>query len=104
MTTPFAPGPMTTTLALMTARAAALPEGDVKRHVQICVRQLASSCLHRADVREAVDRTVAAVEMLQEVLRNGERRRARHDLAAVERLLEVFQEDLLPKLRREGLV
>lgn len=104
MTTAFGPGPLTTTLTVMTARAAALPDGDVERHVQTCVRQLASSCLRRSDVRTAVDRVVAGVEMLQEMLRNGGRRRAQHDLVAVERLLEVFQEELLPALRRDGLI
>lgn len=104
MTGSFAAGPLTATLTVMTARAAALPEGDVERHVQTCVRRLASSCLRRNNVREAVDRVVASIEMLQQVLRDGGRRRARQDIVAVERLLDVFQEELLPQLRRAGLI
>jgi hypothetical protein len=95
---------LATALALMTARAAALPTGDVERHVQTCTWQLESSCVRRAEVRDAVDRLVAAVEMLQDGLRNGGRRRAQHELVAVERFLEVFQEELLPQLRREQLI
>ena len=98
------PGPVATAAGLVVARAAALPGGEAGRHVETCARQLASSCLRRGDVRENVDRLVAAVETLQATLRNGARRRAQHDLPAVERLLEVFQEELLPELRREGLL
>ena len=104
MNTGFTPGPVTTALSLMIARAAALADGDVERHVQICARQLASSSLRRVDVRDSVERLVAAVQMLQEALRNGPRRRAQHDIVAVERLLEVVQEELLPQLRRERLI
>ena len=98
------PGPVARAMWLVIARAATLPDGEAERHVQACARQLGSSCLRRVDVPRGVDRLVTAVEMLQASLRAGARRRAQHDLVAVERLLEVFQEELLPVLRREGLL
>ena len=104
MNRPFIPGPVASALGLVIERAAALPPGDHNRHVQTCTRQLASSCLRRADVREAVARLVSAVETLQALLQSGGRRRAQHDLRAVERFLEAFQEELLPELRRQGLL
>lgn len=101
---PLTPGPVATALGLVIARADALPSGDVAGQVQTCTHTLAAACMHRAGVREAVDRLAAAVAMMQDGLQLGGRRRAQHDSLAVERLLEVFQEELLPELRRQGLV
>jgi hypothetical protein len=42
--------------------------------------------------------------MLQQKLQRGRRRRAQHEIIAVERLLEVLQEELLPELRRQQLI
>jgi hypothetical protein len=97
-------GPMTSALQAVITRAAALPAGDAERHVQTCARHLAAACMRRADVREAVDHLAAAVASLQETLHHGARRRAQHDSKAVERLLETFQEELLPELRRQELL
>ena len=104
MTHSFTPGPVASALSSVVARAAALPSGAAERHVQICVRQVAASCLHRNGVRDAVDRFVAAITDLQGTLHDGPRRRAQHDGMAIERLLETFQEELLPELRRQGLL
>lgn len=104
MTIPFQAGPLATAAQGVLARAADLPAGEAERHVQTCARQLASACLRRSDVRPAVERLVAAVEMLQESLQHGGRRRAQHDVLPVERLLEAFQEELLPELRRQDLL
>jgi len=91
-------------LRSVSARAAALPRGDAECYVQICTHRLAAATTSRVDVRAAVDRLIAAINQLQGTLKDGPRRRAQHDSAAVERLLEALQEELLPELRREGLV
>ena len=78
--------------------------GDAEHHVQTCTHELAASCSRREDVRAAVDRLVAAVSQLRGALMDGSRRRERHDAAAVERLLETLQEQLLPELRTNGLL
>lgn len=101
---PFTPGPIAAALSSVVARAAALPPGEHARHVQVCARRVAACCLRRDGVREAVDRFVAAITDLQNTLDGGRRRRAQHDGMAVERLLETFQEELLPELRRQGLL
>ena len=104
MSSSFTPGPVASALQSVITRADALPPGDAERHVQTCTRYLAASCMRRDGVRDAVDRMADALSALQLTLQNGGRRRAQHDGLAVERLLETFQEELLPELRRAGLV
>ena len=104
MSTSLEPQPVAVALRALIARAEALAAGDVEHHVQTCAHELAASCARRADVRPAVDRLVAAVNQLQGALMDGPRRRERHDSAAVERLLETLQEQLLPALRTNGLL
>jgi hypothetical protein len=98
------PQPVAVALRALIACAEALPSGDAERHVEACAHELAAACVQRADVRAAVDRLTRAVTQLQGVLLDGPRRRQQHDKAAVERLLESLQEQLLPELRTHGLL
>ena len=104
MNAPLEPGSVVAALQSVIARAAALPPGDAERYVQTCTHRLAAAATSRVDVRAAVDALTAAINQLQGTLKDGPRRRAQHDGAAVERLLEALQEELLPELRRQGLV
>jgi hypothetical protein len=104
MNAPLEPGSVVLALRSVIARAAALPPGDAECHVQTCTHRLVAAATSRIDVRAAVDGLVAAINQLQGTLKDGRRRRAQHDSAAVERLLEALQEELLPELRRQGLV
>jgi hypothetical protein len=98
------PQPVSVALRALITCAEALPAGDAERHVETCAHELAAACVHRADVRPAVDRLTAAVTQLQGALLNGPRRRQQHDAPLVERLLETLQEQLLPELRTHGLL
>jgi hypothetical protein len=95
---------MAAALRALIARAKALPAGDAEHHVQTCTHELAAACVHRSGVRVAVDRLAEGLMQLQAALSDGPRRRERHDAPAVERLLETFQEQLLPALRKKGLL
>ena len=86
------------------SRAEALPPGEIERHVQACAHELTAACVHRSGIRAAVDRMAASVAQLQAALSHGSRRQERHDAPAVERLLETLQEQLLPQLRKKGLL
>lgn len=103
MNAPLEAGSVMAALRSVIARAAALPPGDAEYYVQTCTHQLAAAATRRVDVRAAVDRLIAAINQLQGTLKDGPRRRAQHDTAAVERLLEALQEELLPELRKQGL-
>jgi hypothetical protein len=81
-----------------------LPPGGGEHHVQVSARELASACARGEGVRAAVDRLASSVRQLQTERSEGSRRRERHDAQAIERLLEALQEDLLPELRRSGLL
>jgi len=95
---------VTVALRALIARAEALPAGEVEHHVQACAHELAAACLRGADIRPAVDRLAAAIGQLQSALKEGPRRRERHDAPAIERLLETLQETLIPELRTSGLL
>jgi hypothetical protein len=45
---------------------------------------------------------VASIHQLQLQAQGGRRRDQQHGAAAIERLLDVLQEELLPELRRDG--
>jgi hypothetical protein len=86
------------------AHAERLPGGAGEHHVKASARELGSACLRGEGVRAAVARLASSVRQLQNELAAGRRRRERHDAAEIERLLEALQEDLLPELRRNGLL
>ena len=98
-TTPFA-GALQTVIAL----AGDLPAGDVEHHVQVSAQELAVACSRRDRVDVAVERFAQSVRQLQQSRIDGPRRRQQEGEPAIERLLETFQEDLLPELRRVGLL
>jgi len=91
-------------LRALIARADALPAGGVERHVQVCTHELAAACVRRVGIRAAVDRLAGSLSQLQAALSDGPRRREQHDAQAVERLLETLQEQLLPELRKKGIL
>ena len=91
-------------LRALIARAEALPPGDLERHVQACAHELTAACVRRTGIRAAVDRMAAGVAQLQAALAQGSRRHEQHEAPAVERLLETLQEQLLPQLRKKGLL
>ena len=96
--------PIDAALRTVIARAERLPDGDGEHHVRASVRELASACSCGEGVRDAVDRLAGSVRQLQTELLEGSRRRERHEAVAIERLLEALQEELLPELRRSGLL
>lgn len=102
--TPHDAAPIDAAVQRVLAQAERLPSGDCKRHVQASARDLASACWRRQGVPAAVDRFAASVRQLQAGLAEGTRRRERDNAPAVERLLEALQEELLPELRRSGLL
>lgn len=85
-------------------RAGALPSGDAEHHVVASVRELQRACAEREGVEGAVHRLMESVRQLQAQHARGRRRQQQHDAPAVERLLESLQEELLPELRRSGLL
>lgn len=86
------------------ALAKGLPTGDAEHHVQVSAHELEVACSRRDGVGEAVDRLARSVRQLQQNRYDGPRRDQQQGEAAIERLLEAFQEDLLPELRRSGLI
>ncbi len=91
-------------LRALIARADALPAGEIERHVQACAHELTAACVRRTGIRAAVDRLAASVSQLQVSLSQGSRRHEQHEAPAVERLLETLQEQLLPELRKKGVL
>jgi hypothetical protein len=81
-----------------------LPAGEAEHHVLGSARELALACSEKQDVSAAVDRLVESIRQLQSDRSQGPRRLEQQGTTAVERLLEAFQEELLPELRRTGLI
>jgi hypothetical protein len=88
----------------VTSLAERLPAGELERHVAVSAQELARACSDQEGVFAAVDRLVEGIRQLQLARSQGARRQEQHGAAAVERLLEAFQEELLPELRRAGLI
>ena len=104
MSAPDLTPPTEDALRKVLALAQRLREGDGEDHVRASAREVESACARGEGVRTAVDRLSSSVRQLQAELSNGARRREQHDAPSIERLLEVLQEDLLPTLRRSGLI
>jgi hypothetical protein len=88
----------------LTAHAERLRQGEGENHVRTSARELEAACTRGTGIRAAVDRLSSSIEQLQGELADGRRRQERHDAPGIERLLEVLQEELLPALRRAGLI
>jgi hypothetical protein len=86
------------------AQAERLRDGPGEHHVRASAHEIEVACARGEGVRAAVERLASSIRQLQAELSSGPRRREQHDAAAVERLLEVLQEDLLPTLRQAGLI
>ncbi len=91
-------------MQLVTSFAERLPEGEAEHHVRLSAQELARACADEEGVPVAVDHFVQSIRQLQRERGEGARRQQQHGAAAVERLLEALQENLLPELRRAGLV
>ena len=91
-------------MQLVTSLAERLPEGDVEHHGRLSARELARACADEEGVPVAVDRFGQSIRQLLRERDEGARRQQQHGATAIERLLDAFEEHLLPELRRAGLV
>ena len=79
-----------------------LPHTAAADYVRRSVLELAQARASGAAVRPAIDRLVASIRHLQQQAEGGRRRDQQHGALAIERLLNVLQEEVLPDLRRNG--
>ena len=87
---------------LIEAFAARLPEGEREDDVRRSLARMHVALREGRGIEEAVRQVVTALHQLDEDAIGGRRREFQRNAPAVGRLLEAFQEELLPVLRRAG--